>query len=94
MNYFWVEIYFILFKKGNTLLEGVCIRLTWHVMNMKEVVCMFITTVIKCHSLSYVIFNAKITLFDLTLPFPLPLTLTLAHNKDISSNVIFALKMT
>ncbi len=44
---------------------------------------MFMTTVIKCHSLSYVTFNAKITLFDPTLP------LTLAHNKDISNNVIF-----
>ncbi len=32
----------------------------------------------NCHSLRYVIFNAKITLFDLT------------HNKDISNNVIFA----
>ncbi len=53
---------------------------------------MFMTTVIKCHSLSYVIFNAKMTLFDLTLPLPLPLTL--AHNKDISNNVIFALKIT
>ncbi len=29
-----------------------------HVMNMKEVLCMFMTTVIKCHLLSYVIFNA------------------------------------
>jgi len=37
---------------GNTLLEGVCLRLTshlhdhddmTHVMNMKEVVCMFMT---------------------------------------------------
>ncbi len=36
------------------------------------------------YSLSYVIFNAKMTLFDLTL----------AHNKDIANNVIFALKMT
>ncbi len=44
---------------------------------------MFMTTVIKCHSLSYVIFNAKMTLFDLTL--------TLIHNKDSSNNVIFAL---
>ncbi len=61
-------------------------------MNMKEVLCMFMTTVIKCHSLSYVIFNAKMTLFDLTLPLPLPLTL--AHNKYISNNVIFALKIT
>ncbi len=41
-------------------------------------------SVIKCHSLSYVIFNAKMTIFDLTLP------LTRAHNKDISNNVIFA----
>ncbi len=56
-------------------------------MNMKEVLCMFMATVIKCHSLSYVTFNAKMTLFDLTLP------LTLAHNKDISNNVIFALKI-
>uniref|UniRef100_A0A672KMJ8 Rap guanine nucleotide exchange factor 5-like n=1 Tax=Sinocyclocheilus grahami TaxID=75366 RepID=A0A672KMJ8_SINGR len=47
------------------------------------------TTVIKCHSLSYVIFNANMTLFDLTLPLPLPLTI--AHNKDISNNVIFNL---
>jgi len=37
---------------GNTLLEGVCIRLTWHLhnhdmtydMNMKEVLFMFVTT--------------------------------------------------
>ncbi len=41
---------------------------------------MFMTTAIKCNSLSYVIFNAKMTLFDLTL----------AHNIDISNNVIFA----
>ncbi len=59
-------------------------------MNMKEVLCIFMTTVIKCHSLSYVIFNAKMTLFVLTLPLPL----TQAHNKDISNNVIFALKIT
>ncbi len=61
-------------------------------MNMKEVLCMLMTTVTKCHSLSYVIFNANMTLFDLTLPLPLPLTL--AHNKDISNNVIFALEIT
>ncbi len=29
--------------------------------------CMFMTTVIKCHSLSYVIFNAKMTLFEISL---------------------------
>ncbi len=49
-----------------------------------KVLCMFITTVIECYSLSYVTFNAKMTLFDLTL----------VHNKDISNNVIFALKIT
>ncbi len=59
-------------------------------MNRKEGLCMFMTTVIKCNSLSYVIFKAKMTLFDLTLPLPL----TLAHNKDISNNVIFAFKIT
>ncbi len=42
---------------------------------------MFMTPAIKCRSLSYVIFNAKMALFDLTL----------THNKDISNNVIFAL---
>ncbi len=42
-----------------------------------------------CYLLSYVIFIAKMSLFDLTLPIPL----TLAHNKDISNNVIFALKL-
>ncbi len=44
---------------GNTLLEGVCIRLhtdTWH--EHEGGFCMFMTNVIKCHSLSYVIFNA------------------------------------
>jgi len=53
---------------GNTLLEGVCIRLTRHlhnhdmtyVMNMKEVLCMFMTTVIMCHLLSYDIFYASL----------------------------------
>ncbi len=28
---------------------------------------MFMTTVIKCHSLSYVIFNANMTLFEMSL---------------------------
>ncbi len=58
----------------NTLPEGVWKWLTWHlhnhdmthIMNMK-VLCMFMTTVIKCHSLSYAIFNSKMTFFDLTL---------------------------
>ncbi len=59
-----------------------------HIMYMKEVLWMFMTTVIKCNSLSYVIFNAKKTLFDLALHLTLPLTL--AQNKDISNNVIFA----
>ncbi len=54
--------------------------MTWH-MNMKEVLCMFMTPVIKCHSLSYVIFIAKMALF----------ALTLAHSKDISNYFILAL---
>jgi len=37
------------------------------VMNMKEVLSMFVTTVIKCHSLSYDIFNANMTLFEMSL---------------------------
>jgi len=51
---------------GNTLLEGVCMRLIY-VMNMKEVLCMFMTTVIKCHFLNYDIFNANMTLFGMSL---------------------------
>jgi len=38
------------------------------VMNMKEAcLCMFVTTVIKCLSLSYDIFNANMTLFEMSL---------------------------
>jgi len=38
-----------------------------YVMNMKEVLCMFVTTAIKSHSLSYDISNAKMTLFEMSL---------------------------
>jgi len=38
-----------------------------YVMNMKEDLCIFLTTVIKCHSLSYDIFNANMTLFEMYL---------------------------
>jgi len=38
-----------------------------YVMNMKEVLCMFVTSVIKCHSLSHDIFNANMTLFEMSL---------------------------
>jgi len=38
-----------------------------YVMNMKEVLCMFVTTAIKCHSLSYDIFNAYMRLFEISL---------------------------
>jgi len=38
-----------------------------YVMNVKEVICMCVTTVIKCHSLSYDIFNANMTLFEMSL---------------------------
>jgi len=37
-----------------------------HVMNMKEVLCTFVTTVIKCHSLSYDIFYANRTLLEMS----------------------------
>jgi len=37
-----------------------------HVINMKEVLFMFVTTVIKCHSLSYDIINANMTLFEMS----------------------------
>ncbi len=46
--------------------------------------CMFMTTVIKCHSLSYVIFNAKMTLFEMSLLWA----------RVRSKNVILTLKMT
>ncbi len=36
-------------------------------MNMKVFICMFMTTVIKCNLHSYVIFNAKMTLFEMSL---------------------------
>jgi len=38
-----------------------------YVMNMKEVLCMFLTTVIKSHSHNYDIFNANMTLFEMSL---------------------------
>jgi len=38
-----------------------------YVMNMLEVLGMFVTTVIKCHLLSYYIFNANMTLFEMFL---------------------------
>ncbi len=47
---------------------------------------MFMTTVIKCHSLSYVIFNAKMTLFEMSLLW--------VRGRVRSNNVIFALKIT
>jgi len=37
------------------------------VMNMKEVLCMFVTTVIECHSLIYDIFNSNMTSFEMSL---------------------------
>jgi len=41
--------------------------MTYVIMNMKEVLCMFVTTVIMCQSLSYDIFNANMTLVDMSL---------------------------
>jgi len=51
---------------GNTLLEGVCIR---HNPNdtCLEYEVGFMTTVIKCLSLSYDILNANMTLFKMSL---------------------------
>jgi len=37
------------------------------VLNMKEVLCMFVTTVSKCHLLNYDILNANMTLFEVSL---------------------------
>jgi len=34
---------------------------------MKDVLCMFVTAVIMCHSLSYDIFNANMTSFEMFL---------------------------
>jgi len=47
---------------GNTLLDH---DMTL-VMNMKEVLYMFVTTVIKCHSLNCDILNANMTLFEMS----------------------------
>jgi len=54
---------------GNNLLEGVCIRLTWHLHNhdMSHDICMFMTTVIKCLSLNDDIINANMTFFEMSL---------------------------
>jgi len=38
-----------------------------HVMNRKKVLFMFMTTLIKCHSLNYDIFDANGTLFKMSL---------------------------
>jgi len=38
-----------------------------YVMNMKEVLCICVTAVIKFHLLSYDIFNANMTLFEMSL---------------------------
>jgi len=47
-----------------------------YVMNMKEVLCTFVTTVIKCHWLSYDIFNANMTLLEMSLLRQLDVTKT------------------
>ncbi len=65
-----------------------------HVMNMKVFLCMFMTTVIKCHSLSYVIFNAKMTLFEMSLLWARVRGKGRGRVRVRSNNVIFALKMT
>ncbi len=59
-------------------------------MNMKVFLCMFMTTVIKCHSLSYVIFNTKRTLFEMSLLW----ARVRGKGRVRSNNVIFALQIT
>jgi len=48
---------------GNTLLEGVG---TFIIITLQKIG-MFMTTVIECHSLNYDIFNAHMTLFEMSL---------------------------
>ncbi len=50
---------------------------------------MFMTTVIKCHSLSYVFFYAKITLFEMSLLW----ARVRGRVRFRSNNVIFSVKM-
>jgi len=38
-----------------------------YVMNMKDVLCMFVTTVIKCYPHNYDISNTNMTLFEMSL---------------------------
>ncbi len=61
-----------------------------HVLNMKVLICMFMTAVIKCHSISYVICNAKMTLFEMSLLW----ASVRGKGRVRSNNVIFALTMT
>ncbi len=58
-------------------------------MNMKVFLCMFMTTVIKCHLLSYVIFNTKMTLFEMSLLW----VRGKGRGRVRSNNGIFALKI-
>jgi len=41
--------------------------MTRHDMSMREVSCMLMKTVIKCHLLNYDILNANMTLFEMSL---------------------------
>jgi len=47
-----------------------------HYINMKEVLCMFKTTVIKCLSLNYGSFNVNMTLFEMSLSWKLDISKT------------------
>jgi len=74
---FWVIWLFVpssyLRLNSNTLLEGVCIRLTWWQLHNNDMtyvclcLCMFVTTVIKCLSLNNDVLNANMTLFKMSL---------------------------
>jgi len=71
-----------------------------NVMNMKEVLCMFMTTVIKCHSLSYDIFKANMTLFEMSLlwhvdkPIHHKLSVYLSWQLDITKTTQPVINMT
>jgi len=71
---------------GNTLLvEGVCIKLTWRLHNHDvyyEYEIYEVKFFIKCHSLSYAIFNANMTLFEMSLSWHLDNTT--CHKHDIA----------
>jgi len=71
------------------------IILTWHLHNhdiWQDVLCMFKTTVIKCHSLSYDIFNANMILFEMSLLWHLDINKTTQPVINMTSRLIIKFK--